>query len=527
VNESVLQYWNNVKQYWNKFSRTQKMIIVATVVLFVLTVGILSYNLSKTEYATAFTDLQPSDAAAITSYLDGAKIPYQLSADGKSIGVPRNRVAEVKIAVESQGLNKNGSLGYGAFKTNSFGMTDNEFRVKHLEAIQGELQQLINLNAAVSSSKVLINLPKESVFVRDNSAEQASASVVLQLKPGYTLDQPKIDTIYKLVSHSLPNLPIENITISDQYGNPLEYSQSSEGAFGTSLAQQQFQINNQFRTDIQRNVTSLLGRILGPDKVIVSVFSTMNFDQKRSRESLVTPVNTIDQRGIEISLQELSKSYTASGGEAPGGVPGTGESDVPGYPGVAGNAGNVSSEETQRTVNYEVNRITNEINSAPYVVKDLTINVGIEPPVRDDPNSLSQETRDQVRQILVNIVRAALADSGQPLTDEELNKKVTVFAHSFAAAPAAGPQTSNYWLYGAIGALAMALAAGGLYIAARRRRMARLLEEDAAAPTQVEVPSIDIDQVTNESQMRRQLESLARRRPEEFVNLLRTWLVEE
>jgi flagellar M-ring protein FliF len=350
---------------------------------------------------------------------------------------------------------------------------------------------------------------------------------VLQLKPGYTLDQPKIDTIYKLVSHSLPNLPIENITISDQYGNPLEYSQSSEGAFGTSLAQQQFQINNQFRTDIQRNVTSLLGRILGPDKVIVSVFSTMNFDQKRSRESLVTPVNTIDQRGIEISLQELSKSYTASGGEAPGGVPGTGESDVPGYPGVAGNAGNVSSEETQRTVNYEVNRITNEINSAPYVVKDLTINVGIEPPVRDDPNSLSQETRDQVRQILVNIVRAALADSGQPLTDEELNKKVTVFAHSFAAAPAAGPQTSNYWLYGAIGALAMALAAGGLYIAARRRRMARLLEEDAAAPTQVEVPSIDIDQVTNESQMRRQLESLARRRPEEFVNLLRTWLVEE
>jgi flagellar M-ring protein FliF len=36
-----------------------------------------------------------------------------------------------------------------------------------------------------------------------------------------------------------------------------------------------------------------------------------------------------------------------------------------------------------------------------------------------------------------------------------------------------------------------------------------------------------MENVSNESQVRKQLESLAKKKPEEFVNLLRTWLVDE
>lgn len=527
MNETVTQFLGNVKQYWNRFSRTQKITLIATVVLFVLTISIVSYNLSKTEYALAFTDLPPSDAAAITGYLDSAKIPYKLSADGKSIGVPRNRAAEVKIAVESQGLNQNGSLGYGAFKQSSFGMTENEFKIKQLEAIQGELQQLINSNVAISGSKVVINLPEESVFVRETALEQASASVVLQVKPGYFLDQTKIDTIYNLVSHSLPNLPIENITISDQHGDPLVYSKSDSSILTSStLANQQFQINQQFKKDIEKNVSSMLGRILGPDKVIVSVVSTMNFDQKRSHQSLVEPVNVIDQRGIEISLQEISKSYTGEG-TTDGGIPGTGLTDIPTYPGAA-ESGRSSSEENERIVNYEVNRITNQIESAPYVVKDLTINVGVEPPVIDDVGSLTAETREQIEKILVNIVRAALADNGQAYTDEDLGKKVSVFAHSFAtSAPANVVNTNTNWIYAGAGALAVALLAGGAYTVARRRRARQAAAEEFTAPVKMEYPTIDFESEKAEHQARKQLETLAKNKPEEFANLLRTWLADE
>ena len=180
MNENLLQYWEKVKQYWNRYNRTTKIIFIATVFLLILTAAIISVNLSKTEYSLAYTELQPSDAANIKSYLDTAKIPYHLSSDGKSIEVPTSEVANVKLAVESQGLNKNGSLGFEVFSgSSSFGITDNEFKVKYLSAIQGELQQLINSNQAISSSKVNISLPEEGPFLQQQ-AEKATASVVFK-----------------------------------------------------------------------------------------------------------------------------------------------------------------------------------------------------------------------------------------------------------------------------------------------------------------------------------------------------------
>ncbi|PZE22456.1 flagellar basal-body MS-ring/collar protein FliF [Paenibacillus xerothermodurans] len=530
MNENIGQYWNKFTQHWKQLSRAQKITAIGTLVLVMLTIGIVSYNFSKTEYALAYTNLQPSDAAAIKSYLDGAKIPYQLSEDGKSIGVPRSEVANVKLAVESQGLNKTGNVGYGAFDQNStFGTTDKEFNVRYVNAVQGELQQLINSNNAVNSSKVLINLPEETVFLpKGTDKPQASASVVLDLKPGYTLDQAKIDTMYNLVSHSVQDLPIENITISDQNGELLEYSQGKTKNTSANLVAEHFQINNQFKNDVQKNVQQMLGAILGRDKVIVQVFSTMNFDQTNTKQQLVTAPNEVDQRGLEISVQELQKNYNSDGGAGAAGVPGTGQTDVPGYPG-ANNAGTAESEELQRTVNYEVNRITNDIVAAPYVVKDLTINVGIEPPDPVDPNSLTPETVAAVQQILTNVVRAALADSDQPLTDEDLAQKISVFPHTFARTVEEEAGNSNTMLlYGGLGGLALALLGVGGYMLMRRRKARQEAEEfDAAEPAKVEFPTIDMDSVTNDNQVRKQLETLAKKKPEEFVNLLRTWLADE
>lgn len=510
----------------------QKTTIIATVMIVLLSLGLISYNFSKTEYSLAYTNLQPSDAAAIKGYLDGAKIPYQLSEDGKSIGVPRSEVASVKLAIESQGLNKNGNVGYGAFSESStFGTTDQEFNVKYLNAVQGELQQLINSNQAIANSKVLISMPEKEVFLRaGEEQEKATASVVLDVKPGYQLDQAKVDTLYNLVSHSIKGLPVENITISDQNGDLLEYSKGQNKTAGASnLALQQFEINNEFKNDVQKNVQQMLGSIFGKDKVIVSVFSTMNFDQKSSHNQLVTAPNQADQKGLEISTQEIQKNSKNSGGAA-GGVAGTGETDVPGYTG-SSTSGNAESEELQRTVNYEVNRITEEIVSTPYVVKDLTINVGVEPPDPADPNSLSDETMTEVRTILQNVVRAALADNGQTISDEDLAKKVTVVKHTFAKTNnTAGTDTNTMLLYGGLGGLALALVAVGAFFLMRKRKKADTVEEEMivndAAAARVEFPTIDME-TNNENQVRKQLEQLAKKKPEEFVNLLRTWLAEE
>ncbi|MBP1991341.1 flagellar basal-body MS-ring/collar protein FliF [Paenibacillus eucommiae] len=527
MNETILQYWNKTKQYWNRYSKSQKITFISILVLLLLSIGIIGYNMSKTEYSLAFTDLPPNDAAAITGYLDTAKIPYKLSSDGKSIEVPTNKVASVRIEVESQGLNQNGSLGFAVFReSGSFGITDNEFKVKYADAVQGELQQAINSIQAINSSKVLISMPEEFAFKKPEE-EKATASVVLLVKTGYTLAQTQVDAIYNLVSHSVKNLPIENISITNQYGEELVSSKLNGGQNATNVVTGQFEINNQFRNDLQRNITNLLGALYGKDKVIVSVFSTMNFDQKRSTENLVTAPNEVDMKGLEISLQEATSSYESDGGaDASGGVPGTGSTDVPGYPGSTG-SGKTSSEETTRTVNSEVNRIKNDIVSTPYVVKDLSINVGIEPPVKEDPLSLTDESKTAIQNALTNIVRAALADNKVTYTDEELTKKVTVIAHSFVR-PTDGTasKTQTYLIYGGLVLAALALGGIGAYVLMRRKK-AQQMEEEMEIPAKIELPTIDIESVSNDNQMRKQLETLAKKRPEDFVNLLRTWLVDE
>jgi flagellar M-ring protein FliF len=209
-------------------------------------------------------------------------------------------------------------------------------------------------------------------------------------------------------------------------------------------------------------------------------------------------------------------------------VPGTGNTDVPTYQGGQNGGGQSESEENNRIVNFEVNRITNEIVSSPFIVKDLSISVGIEPPVKDDPNSLTQEMKDNIQKTLVSIVSATLADSGQAFTEADIARKVTLFAQPFAVTPGMEQAGINYWMWGGIGVAAMVLAGvGGFMIRRRRQRQLELVEEELSPPTKVELPTIDIENVSNESQVRKQLEGLAKRKPDEFVNLLRTWLVDE
>lgn len=530
MNETISKYWNKVTPYLDRYTKKQKIMIGAIALLALMIIALLIFQFSKTEYSLAYTDLNASDAAAIKSYLESQSIPYKFSQDGRSVAVPTTKVADVKIGVESQNLIKNGSIGYGIFRENfsSFGLTDSQFELLSVDARAGEIQQLINAIDGVRESKVLLNIPSESVFVRENK-EQATASVVVTFQPGYPIDQNKIDTIYSLVSKSVENLPEENITISDQNGELLPSSRLRGTAVSTaSTAVQHMQIKKQYEADIQRTIQNFLSKILGPDKVVVNVWSTLNFDQKRREEKIFTPVNEFDQTGIERSVQEIQKSYTSGTENVPGGIVGTGPSDIPGYP-TFSNQSLSSSEEVERIINYEVNEITSSIVSSPYVVQDLTIFAGIEPPDPNDPLSLSQETRDEIHRMLVNIVSASLADSHRSFTPEELNSKVTVITQTFQtpSSEEAGLTLAQSLLYGLAGAAALALAGGGIVYWIRRRRQEDELDEELQTLDDVEeeVPTVDFE--VGENYIRKQLETLAHRQPEEFVNLLRTWLVEE
>lgn len=401
-----------------------KIMLIATVAFVLIALVVLTMQFSKTKYEVAFRDLNSSDAAGIISHLETQGISYKLSEDGRSILVPSTSAAKVQIDVGSQGLVQNGTIGFETFEKNAsaIGMTDNEFEVKYVNALNGEVERLLEKMQGVQDATVLLNLPKESVFAKNGNEDQASASVVVQFKPGYRPNQEVIDGYYNLVKTAIPNLPIENITITNDEVELLATAKGGQGGL-IGKVEENFALQKKFENDVRQNVQQFLSQYMGSNKVNVLVASKLNFDQVQSKENIVTPVDEEEMKGIELSVQEIQKNYSGTGSPT-GGVAGVGEEAVPGYPSDSG-SGETNSEELSKTVNYEVNRITKDIIASPYTVKDLTINVSVEPPAGQQ--TLDDATRTAIQNILVNIVRASLSDSDSTYTDADLSKKFRLF----------------------------------------------------------------------------------------------------
>ncbi|WP_313641381.1 flagellar basal-body MS-ring/collar protein FliF, partial [Paenibacillus sp.] len=195
MNERFAQYREKVTLYWNRFSGKQKILFFSTLFIILIIIVVLTMQLSKTEYEVAFQDLDSTDSAGVMTYLDSAGVSYRLSQDGKSISVPSTEAARIKVDIGSQGIVQGGSIGYKVFNDNSsmIGTTDSEFNVKYNNALNGEVEQLMRSMQGIKDAKVLINLPKETVFASQADQEQASASVVLSFNPGFRPSQDNID----------------------------------------------------------------------------------------------------------------------------------------------------------------------------------------------------------------------------------------------------------------------------------------------------------------------------------------------
>lgn len=525
MNERIAQYREKISQYWNKFTKKQRILLISTVVFLIIAAAALTIQFSKTEYEVAFTDLSAEDSAGVMSYLESGNIPFELNKDGTSISVPSTQAARVKVDVGSQGLVQNGSIGYDIFEQNGsmMGSTDKEFDVKYANAFNGEIEQMLRTMQGVQDAKVLVNLPEKSLFAGSDK-ETASASAVLTFQPGYQMSQKAVDGYFNLMKTAVPNLPLENITISTNQGEELQPTERGGGS-GLGEIQENMALQKKYESDVQKSVKEFLTGIIGSTDINVLVTSNLNFDKVNETQNLVTPVDEENMKGIEISVQDIQSSYTGGTAED-GGVAGTGEGDVVNYP--AAGSETSSGEESSTTINYEVNQIAKEIVQSPYTVKDLTINVAVEPPQGQE--ILDEPTRDAIETVLVNIVRASLANSGSTYNDADLEKKVSVLAKPAQTAndPQTGIQLSSGMIWGLAAGAVLLLTGGGYMIYRNRRKKEEEYEEDDL-PLQIptEFPSVNLETVTNESQVRKQLESLAKKKPDEFVELLRTWLADE
>ena len=343
---------HQISQIYQKLSLKQKIVAASSVVLVVAFLVFLTLYKSKNEnfagYSVLFENISPSDSALIVDQLNKDGIKYKLANEG-TILVPTSDVYKERIAVATLGIPKESKIGFEIFDKQEFGATDAEQRVKFQRALEGELARTIESLSSIQKATVRIAIPKESVFTERQALP--TASIVVELKPGVSLNAKQIFGIKNLVAASVTNLSTENVKIVNQDGVALG---DEDGEFDSDAIAQQIRYKREFENNYEQKIVNVLAPIVGgADKVVAKVNIDFDFDKKDTKSEVYDPNNVVRS---ESNIEEKRQ------GSAP--------NEVGGVPGAVSNIGPVQGlddstlkeqyNKSSQQTNYEISKkVTN------------------------------------------------------------------------------------------------------------------------------------------------------------------------
>ena len=227
----------------------------------------------------------------------------------------------------------------------------------------------------------------------------------------------------------------------NQYSEYFDLNSPSE-SIGNNVVNQ-MDLKKTIERDLQRKVQMLLGTMVGQDKVIVSVTTDIDFKQENRQENLVDRVDE-DLDSLAISVQRITESFSGNGAAA-GGIPEAEDPTDNRTNFVEGNTANGDYERLEETVNNEVNRIRKDIVESPYKIRDIGIQVMVEPPDVNDIASLTPGVEEDIRSILETIISTSIDKSYVPVdvTDEYWENKIAISTQIFNGKMESVPQTAQ------------------------------------------------------------------------------------
>jgi flagellar M-ring protein FliF len=337
------------------------------------------------DYGVLYSNLSDRDGGAIIASLQQMNIPYKFSAGGGALLVQANKVPEARLRLASQGLPKGGAVGFELMDNQKFGTSQFAEQINYQRALEGELARSINSISAVESARVHLALPKPSLFVRDQ--KKPSASVVLSLHRGRSIDEGQISAIVHLISSSVPELSAKSITVVDQAGNLL--SAANAGTRGLDVSQLKY--TQEIEQGYIRRIEAILQPIMGTSNVHAQVAAEIDFSVIENTDEKYRPNQ--EPGSAAIRSQQSSES-SQQGVNPPGGVPGALSNQPPinpvapiintpqaqpkpGTPEAEANAAAPRSGTARKdgTINYELDRSIRHVQQGAGGIKRLSVAV--------------------------------------------------------------------------------------------------------------------------------------------------------
>ena len=281
-------------------STTKKLTIVSLIALFVFSTVLMVSWATKKDYGILYKDLSAADAGTVLRYIKDSKTPYQVSGGGNTILVPVDKVYDIRMELAAQNLPHGGGVGFELFDNTKLGMTEFMQNVNYQRALQGELARTISSFPEVKSARVHIVIPEKSLFIEDE--KPSTASIVLDMTDRTPMKQGQVDGIVHLVSSSIKGLEPENVTIVDSSGNMLAGPGVKKETLG-NITNEQLAFQHKVERELQKRITTMLEKVLGKDKFIVSLACDVDYRKLEKTEELYSPDNraVVSEQVFELS----------------------------------------------------------------------------------------------------------------------------------------------------------------------------------------------------------------------------------
>lgn len=264
------------------------------------------------DYKPLYGSLNGVDANRVVEALTAADIPYKVEPNSGALLVKADDLGRARMKVASAGVAPtDNNVGFEILdKEQALGTSQFMEATNYRRGLEGELARTVSSLNNVKAARVHLAIPKSSVFVRDD--RKPSASVLVELYPGRSLEPSQVMAIVNLVATSVPELDKSQVTVVDQKGNLLSDQQELSEL---TMAGKQFDFTRRMEGLLTQRVHNILQPVLGNGRYKAEVSADVDFSAVESTSEMYNP----DQPALRSEQRNNEERQNSSG---PQGVPG-------------------------------------------------------------------------------------------------------------------------------------------------------------------------------------------------------------
>lgn len=416
------ELWQKVKDFFKNMSMKLRIILCAALVVVIVAIAALVMWSSNQPYVTLFTNLSNTEASAVMDYLqENGYTDYRL--EGSTILVREGQENILTAQLLMAGYPKDGYLYETYFEKVGLTTTNTERNEIMKIALEEKLAAIIRNFDGVRSAQVNITLGRDQVYVLEDVQTKSKAGVKVELVSGYTLTNEQAAAIRNLVSHSVRDLDLSDVFITDGIGNM--YTADAVADLGDS-SQVKLALQEYYSNKIRTETVHLLEPIYGPGNVQAVVSCTVDMNRRViESEEFSQPEGSKENSGL-IGTSTILGIVSDEGVETVGGIPGTttnSDIDIPTYMEdllQAGGEGNYAEWFKQEEA--RINKTTEQVEVIAGTVTDVKVAVTIN---ANSPNGASTDERDLCYHVA----------TGAGIGGEDPESRVSVLIAPFYAEP--------------------------------------------------------------------------------------------